>query len=504
MPLLGAAQASFRRHGRRCRVVPQTGAHARSPGAAGTAPRPGLAGITRALANARTETRDRDDADNLAALASWWKKTADFLSPLEQAFGKKSITLEELIVRHLEVAELLAGNDGDVSPLWRDNDGEAAALLLNQLREAAGGLPEIEPGAYPVLFRALAMKSPVRPRLNRHRAITILGPLEARLQRFDRTILGGLNEGSWPQSTPPDPWFSRPMRRALGLEQPERGIGLAAHDFAMLAAGGDVLLTRAQKAEGAPTIASRWLQRLMQLTRGLEMKIPEGPWAERASLLTHVAPVPPITPPLPRPPVSARPRKLSVTEIETWLRDPYAIYARHILGLRPLDPLDMPIGPLERGTAVHRALELYKRRFEGAPPKDAVAQLMAIADKVFEALAIPKAALSIWRPRFEKAARWFVDFERGRASQIARSVLEIRGQKQFKAPGGIFTLSGVADRIDILKNGKAAILDYKTGRPPSNPQVRELITPQLPLEGAILAAGGFSDLGNAKLKSFFI
>jgi ATP-dependent helicase/nuclease subunit B len=284
------------------------------------------------------------------------------------------------------------------------------------------------------------------------------------------------------------------MRESLGLEQPERGIGLAAHDFAILMAGGDVLLTRAAKAEGAPTIASRWLQRLTQLTGGLDLKISEGVYDEDARRLCEVEPAPPIRPPAPKPAVAARPRKLSATEIETWLRDPYAIYARHVLKLKPLEPLDAPIGPLERGTALHRALELFKRRFPGMPPDDAVAQLMAIADSIFAELAIPKAALAVWRPRFENAARWFVDLERERAGGIVRSVLEVKGTRIFQGPGGDFTLSGVADRIDLMKNGNAAILDYKSGKPPSTPQVRELLTPQLPLEGAILSAGGFPGL----------
>src|SRR6185312_10394722 len=330
-------------------------------------------------------------------------------------------------------------------PVWRDIDGEAASLFFQNFRDSAAGLPPFDPRAYPALLQALTMKIPVRPRFNRHRAIAILGPLEARLQNFDLTILGGLNEGTWPQSVPADPWFSRPMRETLGLEQPERTIGLAALDFAGLAAGGDILLTRAAKADGAPPIASRWLQRLTQLTSGLNLEIAQSPQLENAGRLDAVRPLPPIPPPTPRPPVESRPRRLSVTEIETWLRDPYAIYARHVLKLKALDPLDAPVGPLERGTALHRILEVYKQRFPGAPPDDAAKQLMAIADEIFEALAIPKAALAVWRPRFEKAAGWFVAFERDRADGIARSVLEIRGERTFTAPGGDFIVRGVAD-----------------------------------------------------------
>src|SRR5258708_32995189 len=113
--------------------------------------------------------------------------------------------------------------------------------------------------------------------------------------------------------------------------------------------------------------------------------------------------------PAPAPPVATRPRKLSVTEIETWLRDPYAIYAKHVLGLRPLDALDEPIGPLERGTALHKALEIFIARYKDGLPDDAMAQLTVIADQVFDAAGIPKAALALWRPRFAAAARGFVE-----------------------------------------------------------------------------------------------
>lgn len=460
----------------------------------GPRPDPGLDGIARSIRQVLGDPRRKKDHEDCTRLLAWWEKVSAVLAPLEQAFATAEAPLVALIVTHLEAAQHLSCRDARDCPIWRDEDGEAAALFFAQFRDGAEGLPPLEPRAYPGLLRTLMMKQPVRPRFNRHRAIAILGPLEARLQSFDLVILGGLNEGSWPGAVSADPWFSRPMRETLGLEQPERTIGLAAHDFAMLAAGPNVLLTRAAKVEGAPTIESRWLQRMRQLTVGLGLEIAEGPFAHDARRLSHVQALEQAQPPSPKPPSEARPRKLSVTEIETWLRDPYAIYAKHVLRLEPWDPLDAAIGPLERGQALHRALELYKGRFP-SPPHDAVAQLMAIADQVFQELAIPKAMLAVWRPRFECAARWFAGFEQERAGQIAQSALEIRGERKLTAPGGEFTLRGVADRIDILQNGRAAILDYKSGKPPTNAQVKRLLTPQLPLEGAILAAGGFPDLG---------
>jgi ATP-dependent helicase/nuclease subunit B len=266
----------------------------------------------------------------------------------------------------------------------------------------------------------------------------------------------------------------------------------------MLAAGPCVLMTRAMKADGAPTLASRWLQRLEQLTRGLKLDArlhPAHDYADLAARMMELERLPPLKRPAPRPPVETRPRRLSVTEIETWLRDPYAIYAKHVLKLRPLESLDEPVGPLVRGTALHKAMEEFIKQHPGELPDDAAARLGAIADRVFEEAGIPKAALAVWRPRFQGAAQGFIAVERERRGDIERSYVETYGKRTFDAPGGDFVLSGQADRIDIRNDGKAAILDYKTGATPTRPQVEELLAPQLPLEAAILAEGGFPEIG---------
>ena len=455
-------------------------------------PRPdaGLGGIAKGIEGARANQRNTDIAEPLARLALWWREIAAILAPLETIFARGNIDISALCDAHIRAAERLACDAAQNCLLWANSDGELAAELCAALKEDSGDLPPIEPGSYPPLFRSLAMKAPVRAAFGRHPRLAILGPLEARLQRFDLTVLGGLNEGTWPRGAGADPWFSRPMRKTLGLEQPERGIGLSAHDFTMLASGPCVLLTRALKVDGAPATASRWLQRLEQLTRGLKLDAalaPNPDWSELAAQMMEVPQGPRLPRPAPTPPVEVRPKRLSVTEIETWLRDPYAIYAKHVLKLRPLDALDEPIGPLERGTALHKAVELFIDRYRDGLPDDAVEQLMAIADQVFSEAGTPAAALALWRPRFQNAAKGFVAFEREHRAAVVKSHLEIRGKLEI----GDFTLTGVADRIDILKDGNAAILDYKTGAPPSIKQVTELLSPQLPLEAAMLAKDGF-------------
>jgi ATP-dependent helicase/nuclease subunit B len=463
-------------------------------------PRPdaGLAGITNAIAKAGAAHRP-PPAEGLATLRAWWNDIAAILSPLENLFDNSSAAMDTLLDAHVAAAEALAcGEDGECA-LWANDDGAVAFELVAGLKLAAQNQPDIEPGSWAALFRSLAMKAPVRTGIGRHPRLAILGPLEARLQRFDLTILGGLNEGTWPGAAGHDPWFSRPMRASLGLEQPERSIGLSAHDFAMLAAGPQVLLTRAEKAQGAKTIASRWLRRLEQLVaglmdtdRGLDQIIrPDPDYAALAAQLVTVRDVDRIRRPAPRPPVKDRPRQLSVTEIETWLRDPYAIYARHVLRLRPLEPLNDEVGPLERGTALHAAVEEFVRRHPAALPADAAEQLAALADGIFDQLGIPKAAQAVWRPRFLDAARGFIEVERARRADIVTPHVEKLGRLVIDAPGGDFTLTGRADRIDILRDGTATIVDYKSGTPPSVDQVKAMLAPQLPLEAAMLEQDGF-------------
>lgn len=466
-------------------------------------PRPdsGLDGIKRTIARAKADPRDKERRDNAGALENWFARIAAILAPLAGTMNAKDIAIADTVAFHVAAAEALAATDTETGAarLWRGEAGEAAANLVATLSDCAADLPDIEPASYAALFRTFAEEYPVRPLHGRHPSLAILGPLEARLQSFDLVVLGGLNEGTWPRSAAADAWLSRPMRKALGLEQPERAIGLAAHDFATLAAGPRVVLTRALKVEGSPAVASRWWQRLVQLTKGLGLENA----LESANAYTALAraldePVSrkaPMPRPTPRPPVPKRPRNLSVTEIETWLRDPYAIYAKHVLGLRPLDPLDAEIGPLERGTAVHAALERFLTEFPDVLPPDAEIRLVVIASGVFDEMAVPRSARALWVPRLIRAAHWFVNAERQRRESIATSYLEIRGRCEFQSPAGTFTLRARADRIDILREGGGVIVDYKTGNPPANKQVLALLAPQLPLEGVILAAGGFGTIG---------
>jgi ATP-dependent helicase/nuclease subunit B len=353
-------------------------------------------------------------------------------------------------------------------------------------------------GDYPQVFQTAFSDRVVRRPEIADARLRIYGPLEARLTQSDRVILGGLVEGVWPPAPRVDPWLSRPMRHALGLDLPERRIGLSAHDFAQLLGNDEVILSHAAKVSGAPAVASRFLHRLEAVAGDARWKAAKSAgekYARFAAELDRPNEIQPIAQPEPRPPRAARPLKLSVTAIEDWLRDPYTIYARHILKLSPLEPVDMPLSAADRGSAIHDALGEFTQTFANALPDNPALALRQIGEKYFAPLMERPEARALWWPRFQRIARWFADWETVRRNQLAGIKAEIGGTISIYLDNDrTFTLSARADRIERQVDGRFAILDYKTGQPPTGKQVCMGLAPQLTLEAAILREGGFEGI----------
>jgi ATP-dependent helicase/nuclease subunit B len=457
----------------------------------GPRPSPGVAGLAAAL-----------PAD--PALHAFVGMLGTALAPLLAALAAPAAPLADFVQAHLAAAEALAASDAESGPerLWRAPAGEAAAEFFAEVLRAASSLEPLAGRDYPALFAALIAGPVVRPRYGRHPRLAIWGLLEARLQQADLVILGGLNEGVWPPEVESDPWLSRPMRARFGLPPPERRVGAAAHDFVQALGARTVVLTRASRVEGAPTVPSRWLSRLDTVLRatGLEGRLAAKPeplaWQ---ALLDRPESWLAALPPEPRPPVAARPRRLSVTQIETWMRDPYAIYAREILRLEPLDPIDADPGAAERGIFIHAALDSFVRAFPEALPGDAEGELLARGRAAFgDALARP-GVRAFWWPRFERIARWFLAEERGRRRDLVASHSEISGRLDLASAQGNFALVAKVDRLDRRRAGGLVLIDYKTGGVPLPKEVEQGFAPQLPLEAAMAEAGGFPDVAAAPI-----
>ncbi len=481
----------------------------------GTRPAGGCAGLARDFARFREEHTKLDrkefsslhpsepraslKAERLNTVQEFIRRLCEALKPLDDIKHSAVHDFANVAQLHRTVLDNLSRDENNAIAAFAGDDGEALAKAFDDLNgtDVPSGLA-VTRDEYPDVFKTAFADRVVRRPQNADAKLRIYGPLEARLTQNERVILGGLVEGVWPPAPRVDPWLSRPMRHDLGLDLPERRIGLSAHDFAQLLGAPDVILTHATKVGGAPAVASRFLHRLEAVAgeaRWQQMKARGAKYAAYAEALDRPATVSPQPAPQPKPPRALRPTKMSVTEIEDWLRDPYTIYARRILKLAPLDPVDMPLSAADRGSAIHAALGEFAQTFPDALPDDPARTLVEIGAKHFAPLMERPEARALWWPRFQRIAEWFGGWETGRRINVASVAAETRGSLSIPLDNNRnFVLSARADRIERRTDRTFAIVDYKTGQPPSGKQVRLGLSPQLTLEAAILREGGFEKI----------
>jgi ATP-dependent helicase/nuclease subunit B len=474
----------------------------------GPRPKPGTAGLAHALKTFRANRDDLHGSDPRKRLtASQLQNAADLLeafqlalAPLEN-LSRSRQPLTAFADAHRQVIETLSSERRGAGIAFAGHDGTALARTFEDIADNARDAAPIAASDYPDLFRTIVADRPVRRPDRPGVRVRIYGLLEARLQSIDRVVLGGLVEGVWPPETRTDPWLSRPMRRQLDLDLPERRISLNAHDFAQMLGAREVVLAYPAKLAGAPTVPSRFIQRFAAVAGQAQWNaaLARGErylaWARELDRPAGKAQ--PVKRPEPTPPRDTRPISLSVTEIETWLRDPYSIYARHILRLAPLDPIDTPPGARDRGNVIHEAIGTFTSQFKDQLPDDPVGELLKLGEQEFAALEDFPESKAFWWPRFVRIARWFADFETRRRANLSAISAEISAKLPIPLLGNrTFTLRTRADRIEHLHDGSYAILDYKTGRAPSRKEVSTGLSPQLTLEGAILRGGQFEGIPN--------
>ncbi|HEY0115778.1 MAG TPA: double-strand break repair protein AddB [Allosphingosinicella sp.] len=453
----------------------------------GPRPASGLSGISAFL----SEGEGRDGARRRLAL-QFWEEAAALLAPLEAVLGRLDSesgglwrpregddTLGAILGTIRETAAALCGEQ-----LWRGPAGRAAADLLAALEDAADAGPErIAPSSLPGLIERVMSQIAVRPPYGQHPRLFIWGLIEARLQQADLMILAGLNEGIWPALPAPDPWLAPRIRAELGLPSLEHRIGLAAHDFASGLGGPRVLATRARRDARAPAIASRLWLRVEAMTGGLTRSLAHPRWAraiDRPEGSVQIAR------PAPAPPAELRPGRLWVTDVDRLKADPYAFYAKRMLRLAPLDPVDADPTAAWRGTAVHAVLEYWMKEDECDP-----ARLRPRAQALLEDPGVHPMLRALWQPRLMEAIDFIeAEMRKGLAEGRRPALAEVEGKARL---AGV-ELLGRVDRLDRCADGSVAIVDYKTGQPPRRKAVEAGFALQMGLLGAIAARGGFEDL----------
>jgi ATP-dependent helicase/nuclease subunit B len=391
---------------------------------------------------------------------------------------REPVPLAEFVAKLAAGAESLAGDQG-----WRGQAGRMAADLVSEIQGSEQARRfAVAPGEAETLLSDLLESKSVRPAYGGHPRVFIWGLLEARLQQASLMILGGLNEGAWPALPAPDPWLAPKIRANLKLPGLEYRIGLSAHDFASALGAREVLITRARRDARSPTVASRFLLRLNALTGGL----PRDIWLERLTAALDDPGKPhPVDRPQPCPPPVQRPKRISVTAVDRLKADPFAFYAQQILKLRQIDPVDADHTAAWKGSAVHEVFERWLIEDQCDPDK-----LRARAEALLAGETIHPMLRALWAPRLLEAIDWMAELERANRAEGRRPLAaEATGQAVL---AGI-AVEGRADRIDRLADGGTAIVDYKTGKPPTRKAIEAGFALQLGLLGLIARGGGFDD-----------
>ncbi len=445
----------------------------------GPRPAPGLDGIEAHLAEG-----DEREAAIRAAARQVWPAIRELLDPLARCFGGGEQPLAGMVATLRETAEALCG-----FAVWAGPAGRAAAELLADLEvQAANGPLLVDPASVAPLLRTLMEETAIRPPQGGHPRLAIYGQIEARLQTADLMVLGSLNEGTWPAIAAPDPWLAPRIRAELGLPGLDRNIGVAAHDFANALGAPEVLLTRARRDGRQPTLASRFWLRLEALGGESFRKAREAgdEIAGWAAAIDDPGKHEPAERPGPVPLVEDRPRQISVTEVDRLNADPYAFYARRMLRLNAIDPVDAEPSPAWRGNQVHAILEDWFNE-DGADP----ATLRPRTDALLGDVRTHPMIRALWGPRLTEAIEWVAsEVDKRRAD---RTIIAVEGKGVLQLAG--VELSGRFDRIDRMQDGGLVVVDYKTGQPPSVAAVRAGFSLQLGLLGLMAEKGVFSGVG---------
>ena len=457
--------------------------------------------------------------DTVRAMELAWRRKPDkpLPDPLHHAYETLQAQLAPLngdhrnlqgwVTAHITVMEKLAGLPGDdpssgARRLWLGMAGEELAALLRDLlayQDLAGD--GISLSDYRSCLAHFMARKTVRPLYGTHPRLSVLGLIESRSVTPDRVILGGLNEGEWPALPPHDRWMSEAMRKQAGFSPTAQLTGQAAHDFITRLSAPEIIMTRAARVDGNPTLPARWISRLATWmeAQGQNLSCLEDKGSALITLARHYEETHPDSlamtaaeQPRPTPDPALFPDTIPVTKIDLLAKDPYSFYAQRILNLWRLDPIDRDSDAREKGTLWHKILEDFIRDYpSGALPDDAADHLHHLADQAMNRDDVPPVIRVLWRRRFHMIIPDFIRLEQQRRDRLQQAFVELEGRIPL-IPG--ISLRGRADRIDRLRDGSYAVIDYKTGQPPSKTDIRELRQTQLTLEAAILSHGGFTDI----------
>lgn len=492
--------------------------------------------------------------DHDAAACAVLKRASDGMESFVDTIGDALAPLLEAAARgalpwaaHLEALRRTWGRLAADRPLAADSDRAdiiAAARLLDELAQDAHRLPAVTAAVFAADIGRLLAAASAPPHRDPGLGLLVTGHLEARLERFDLLVVGGLADGSLPRRPARRAFLGTRAREALGLPGRRDSLDADAELFLRLLHGAPrVALTWPGEDEGSPVLPSPLVERLL-IIHGLE---PDAA-SLRAAAVGHWRTSPPATAALaaaqqafadellPAPLLApARPRdRLSWSSLRAWRDCPYRSLLERGFALRRDEDVQREFGRRDYGTKVHEAMARFLE--PGAPGHAA----LAAGDAVAAAAALDRAAReaflgeaadqpdrALWMEAFRGLVPAIVDCELARFAQWRPAGFEAKFEmplsqlhgwlvRDLEADGGDparallatvpatlpphaagVVLSGSIDRLDVAADGsgRIAVLDFKTGARPGKGDVARLEEMQVLLYAAAVAAGAVALTG---------
>ncbi len=342
-------------------------------------------------------------------------------------------------------------------------------------------------------LRESAARTPFQPE-DEGAPVQVMGMLEAAGLRFDHLWIMGLHDDALPAPANPNPFLPSALQRQHNLPHSSAAREL---DFAgtmldrLLRSAPHVVLSYPERdgdrALAPSPLAAGGVWREGDSERNADRWIAQ---MRAASLFERVADDN-------GPELSEGSSPGGAGLFKDMAACPFRAFAKHRLGARPMEDPDLGLSYRDRGTTVHKALEVIWRGLGSH------ARLVELSPQNLDVLIArgADAAVAKLGPGIGR------DLEKRRLQKLLREWLEIeKSRSEFTVAGieaeRVVTISGVqvkmrADRVDELPGGREIILDYKTGQlklkgwdgeRPDEPQLPlYCITNERPVAGAAFA-----------------
>jgi ATP-dependent helicase/nuclease subunit B len=428
-------------------------------------------------------------------LAPYTLEIIDFHSrdyPTQWHGLKTILTLShaQTLRRILERLQTIA-TETSAGKAWHEADGQAAHQALQDWQahtyDQALSLDDVA-----VLLGDWLQQVSLHTGHGQHPRVFLWGWLESQLQRPDVLIMASLTDGVLPPKPAPSLWLNAAMHNVLGLPSPEAEQGFAAHIYRHNLHAAEVMLTYAQRDGDSPQLPSVWLQRWQALCA--VQKYPwHSEWRERAARF-YTQSHSPRPEPLPKP--ASRPHRLSATNLELLVKNPYGYYAKEILGLHKAKEIARAFEAADYGSLVHGLLCDFVRAYPDTIDDSAAAWLFAQAKQRLTTLADSPDITTFRLAQLEAVLQHYLQQERRHRQHYQPWQQEEKAEWDYPLSDSRLTFVAKVDRMDIHRATQAAhIIDYKTGNAPSKSAVNQhFIAWQLTLAGMMVQAGAF---GNA-------